>query len=222
MAANLVKREPAQSELALSMPAKDFLKEYSPNNCLTKFVEVKTPQLALKTDAPALCNINRSYGHKFLIGLISLNIINLCEYLGKKYAMSEQQISETSELIYTDNYYLTLADITLVFTQIKQGKRGGALYENINGRKIIECFAQYAAERAETACNEQLNREEIIKKHGYDKSQERASDDKLAEGILNYQMEAARREAQKELQDLNNKYHLQKLVRLFNNNKTKR
>lgn len=169
METGIVKKEETQASVALRMPPKAFLQEYSPAKCLVKYIEVNCAAVALKTDAPSLAQVNKTYGHRYLIGYLSLCIVNLCEYLGKKYAMTEDQISETSELIYIDNSYMTLADITMVLTQIKQGKRGGNLYENINGRKIAEVFAAYAQERADTAVEQQRNREEVIKKHGYDK-----------------------------------------------------
>ncbi len=169
METGLVKKEEPQASVALRMPPKAFLQEYSPAKCLVKYIEVNSAAVALKTDAPSLAQVNKTYGHRYLIGYLSLCIVNLCEYLGKKYAMTEQQINETAELIYSDNYYMTLADITMVFTQIKQGKRGGNLYENINGRKIVEVFADYSGERATTAMEQQRNREEVIKRHGYDR-----------------------------------------------------
>ena len=169
METGLVKKEDTQASVALRMPPKAFLQEYSPAKCLVKYIEVNSAAVALKTDAPSLVQVNKTYGHRYLIGYLSLCIVNLCEYLGKKYAMTEQQINETAELVYIDNSYMTLADITMVLTQIKQGKRGGNLYENINGRKIAEVFAAYAQERADTAVEQQRNREEVIKKHGYGK-----------------------------------------------------
>jgi hypothetical protein len=207
---NLVKVTPTQSALALKMPPADFLKEFSPKQCLIKYIKTDTPALALKADSPTLALINKQYGHKYVIGLLSLFLINLSEFLGRKFEMSKLQIEETSELLYADYYYLNLADVNAVFRRIKTNTSG--LYEQINGAKILEKFSAYSQERAETARQFNDEKSEIIQKHGYDKSKEIADETKIAEMILEKKMEAAQREAQLELADLNRQYHLQSIL----------
>lgn len=202
---------------ALKMSAPDFISTMSPKLVAIAHRNCNTPALALASDLPSLVDINLVYGFEFSLGYLKLWINNLCGYLGDKFSMTKEQIDETALMIYQDNYFMNIADINVIFSRIKKGKTQN-LYNSLNGVALCQIFESYREERANTAISQSENAEEVIKKHGYDRSKVTATEKQLADMYFEQKMRVAELEAQRELEALNRNYHLTNLVNKFNNN----
>lgn len=153
----LQKNEPARRE--------HFLREYNPTVCLRKFRQTDTPALALQSAAPTLAQIRKEHSEDFLIAYIAVWIVNLNDFVNASRKMSPEQIEETATIIYQDYYYFNLADINLIFRNIKKGEYG-QLFAEIDGMKILSWFGKYSSERASIAADIQINRAVSFKDPG--------------------------------------------------------
>jgi hypothetical protein len=145
---NLVKSDknlPANSEI--------FLEEYNVGKCIRKYSKTDSSALALKSGAPSLANVMRTYGDDYIIAYIAMWLIGLNDFLNIKRKLNDPQIEELSFMLYQEYYYLNLADINLIFRKIKRGDYG-QMYESIDGHKLLLWFEEYSSERARVAAND--------------------------------------------------------------------
>jgi len=119
-------------------------------------MKVKTAVQAFKTGTPTLVSMELDAGRKTVINYIKIWLISLNDYLNVTRKLQPAQINEIAHYIYSEYYYLQIADIYLVFTDIKKGKYG-QLYEGLDGIKLLSFFNQYAQERSESIFYEGLN-----------------------------------------------------------------
>ncbi len=152
-----------------SLPAQDFLKEYAPIAVPAKTSAIRSPLQAADSHLPTLGQIKKQYGEKLTILYLTTWLDNLTAYLGKKYELSEVQTVETANLIFQRYATLNVADLKLVFESIKTGDCGVTLYGDINGLTILKIFDKYFDERSRQCYEKNLQRNDVIKKHGYDK-----------------------------------------------------
>lgn len=188
-------------------------KASEPKQCLMTFAKIKTPLLAAESQTPVLSAIRKEHGDNYVTGLVAKHILSLTQFLGDKCKMTKDQILETAFYIVEDFYWLNIADIVLIMKNIKTENISFKLYESLNGQKILQAVEEYALQRAEDVERSKNNREEIIKKHGYDKTNERADDTKLAGALLDYQMEAEAKKAHEELILLDHNYRLHEAMK---------
>lgn len=94
-------------------------------------------------------DFKRDYGRDFVIGYISLWLIDLNDTANVKSKMSDAQIEGTAERIY-EGYSLKVTDLTLFFRNVKDGVYG-QYYENLDRSKILDWLAIYFENRCETA-----------------------------------------------------------------------
>src|SRR3989304_5154769 len=114
-----------------------------------------------------LASLMKQFDREFIINYLKLWIIDLNEFLNLTNRMTPDQIKDTAELIYQDNYNLNIADINLVFTNAKKGVYG-QLYGSIDGSKLLRWFSEYRNYRADWYYDNVSSHEHgIIKKHGY-------------------------------------------------------
>lgn len=151
-----------------SLPAQDFLKEYAPLAVPAKTTAIRSPVQAADSHLPTLGQIKKQYGEKLTILYLTTWLDNLTAYLGKKYELSEVQTVETASLIFQRYATLNVADLKLVFESIKTGDCGVTLYGEINGLTILKIFDKYFADRSQQCADRNIQRDEKIKKHGYD------------------------------------------------------
>ncbi|MBR2105150.1 MAG: hypothetical protein IJ933_07735 [Bacteroidales bacterium] len=159
-----------KQESALGIPSKDFLKEYSPIAVPAKTAAIRSPVEAAASNMPTLSQIKKHFGEKMTILYLTTWLDNLTAYLGKKYELSEVQTVETANLIFQRYATLNVADLKLVFESIKTGDCGVTLYGDINGLTILKIFDKYFADRAQQCADRNIQRDEVIKKHGYEKN----------------------------------------------------
>ncbi len=162
----IAKKDTAQAALAL--PAQDFLKEYAPLAVPAKTAAIRSPVQAADSGLPTLGQIKKQYGEKLTVLYLTTWLDNLTAYLGKKYELTEVQTVETANLIFQRYAVLNVADLKLVFESIKTGDCGVTLYGDINGLTILKIFDRYFADRSQQCADRNIQRDEKIKKHGYD------------------------------------------------------
>ena len=157
------------AQAALALPAQDFLKEYAPLAVPAKTTAIRSPVQAADSGLPTLGQIKKQYGEKLTVLYLTTWLDNLTAYLGKKYELSEVQTVETATLIFQRYATLNVADLKIVFESIKTGDCGVTLYGDINGLTILKIFDKYFDERSRQCYEKNLQRDDVIKKHGYDK-----------------------------------------------------
>ena len=175
----LVKK--ADTAAALALPAKEFLAEYSPLAVPAKTADIRSPVAASQCGLPSISQIKAQYGEKVTVLYLTTWLDNLTAFLGKKYALTEVQTVETANLIYQRYPELNIADLRLVFESIKTGDCGVTLYGDINGLTILKIFETYFTNRLQQCYDASLNRDEVIKKHGYDRTKTTATEQQVAD-----------------------------------------
>ena len=137
------------NKLAITSNPGEFLIEYSPGNAMKLYKDCYNMEACIRSQAPVLSSVFKLYGEKFTVLYLVAWIINLNNFLNIRSKMTPGQIDETAELIYQDNYYLNIADLRLIFKNIKSGKY--PLFESLDGMKLMNIFQAYANERQETS-----------------------------------------------------------------------
>jgi hypothetical protein len=143
-----------------------FLKEFAPRTCMVKLHPVNSIEKAVKSDLNSLAKLTTQFDREFVINYLQLWIIDLNEFLNLTNKMSQEQIKDTAELIYLDNFNLNIADINIVFTNVKKGVYG-QLYGSLDGMKLLTWFSEYKSKRLDWYYdNVSIHDHEGIKKHG--------------------------------------------------------
>lgn len=122
---------------------------FSPINCAKHGHKIRTVADAIALPSKSLSDFRKMYGRDWLIGYVSMWIIDLNDNSHVKQKMSDIQIEFTAERI-ADTYSLKITDLTLFFRNVKEGKYG-MFYENLSTEKIMDWMAQYFNERCEAA-----------------------------------------------------------------------
>ena len=194
----LVKK--ADTAAALALPAKEFLSEYSPLAVPAKTADIRSPVAASQCGLPSISQIKAQYGEKVTVLYLTTWLDNLTAFLGKKYALTEVQTVETANLIFQRYPELNIADLRLVFESIKTGDCGITLYGDINGLTILKIFETYFTNRLQQCYDASLNRDEVIKKHGYDRTKTTATEQQVADMYNRYREAYLRRQAEQQAQ----------------------
>lgn len=120
---------------------------YSPSNCAKYSHKIKTVKDVLTLPSKSLGDFKRAYGKEWVIGYISMWLIELNDDSNVKTKMTDAQMEFTAIRIY-ETYSLKVTDLTLFFRNIKEGVYG-QFYENLSREKIMEWLAQYYKLRCE-------------------------------------------------------------------------
>lgn len=112
--------------------------------------------LALSLDVnPTLARLRELHGNDFIEAYLEMWIKDINEFFNIKRKMSQRQMNSTAVLIVEQFWRLTIADIKVLFTDVKKGlysdESGNTLYQSIDGVDIMRWFNQYFDERCETA-----------------------------------------------------------------------
>lgn len=157
-----------------------FLMTFNPSECIINYSSVNTELSAIKSGAPTLGSIKRTYGVRKTQAYIKLWLIQFNEFLNLNKPLTEQHIDEISLCIITDYPALNISDIHLVFSRAKKG-RYGEFYESISMPKIISWFDKYMDSRCEAAANDSLRVHQKIKGNEYMVSRSRIESDRQKE-----------------------------------------
>lgn len=209
----LVKK--ADTAAALALPAKEFLAEYSPLAVPAKTADIRSPVAASQCGLPSISQIKAQYGEQMTVLYLTTWLDNLTAFLGKKYALTEVQTVETANLIFQRYPELNVADLRLVFESIKTGDCGVTLYGDINGLTILKIFETYFTNRLQQCYDASLNRDEVIKKHGYDRTKTTATEQQVAEMYNRYREAYIKRQEEKEAQYAATQVRIKELLKQF-------
>ena len=209
----LVKK--ADTAAALALPAKEFLAEYSPLAVPAKTADIRSPVAASQCGLPSISQIKAQYGEQMTVLYLTTWIDNLTAFLGKKYALTEVQTVETANLIYQRYPELNIADLRLVFESIKTGDCGVTLYGDINGLTILKIFETYFTNRLQQCYDASLNRDEVIKKHGYDRTKTTATEQQVADMYNRYREAYIKRQEEKEAQYAATQVRIKEILKQF-------
>ena len=138
----------APSQQLATISNKEFLRVYSPNNCLMHSSSLKGVSDALSRQTLSLVQIKKGKGEVFLRSYISMWLIYLNEVLNLNNPLTEAQIELCAEQIMADYHHLKISELSLIFKRIVSGECG-ELYERISMPKIMNIFRQYDQERTE-------------------------------------------------------------------------
>ncbi|MFC5046324.1 hypothetical protein ACFSTE_13200 [Aquimarina hainanensis] len=122
---------------------------YSPSKCFEHSHKIKTVKDAISLPSKTLQGLKKIHGREWIIGYISMWLINLNDTTNVKNKMSDVQIEFTSIRIF-ETYSLKITDMTLFFRNVKEGVYGD-FYENISQEKIMNWLAKYFDQRCEYA-----------------------------------------------------------------------
>lgn len=209
----LVKK--ADTAAALALPAKEFLAEYSPLAVPAKTADIRSPVAASQCGLPSISQIKAQYGEQMTVLYLTTWIDNLTAFLGKKYALTEVQTVETANLIFQRYPELNIADLRLVFESIKTGDCGVTLYGDINGLTILKIFETYFTNRLQQCYDASLNRDEVIKKHGYDRTKTTATEQQVADMYNRYREAYIKRQEEKEAQYAATQVRIKEILKQF-------
>lgn len=209
----LVKK--ADTAAALALPAKEFLAEYSPLAVPAKTADIRSPVAASQCGLPSISQIKAQYGEQMTVLYLTTWLDNLTAFLGKKYTLTEVQTVETANLIFQRYPELNIADLRLVFESIKTGDCGVTLYGEINGLTILKIFETYFTNRLQQCYDASLNRDEVIKKHGYDRTKTTATEEQIAEMYNRYREAYIKRQEEKEAQYAATQVRIKELLKQF-------
>lgn len=137
-----------QNQALATISNEEFLRVYSPNNCLMHSVTIKGVSDALSRNTVSLVEIKKGKGQAFLRSYIALWLIELNELLNLKNPLSEAQITLCTEQIITDYPFLKISELSFIFKRIVSGECG-ELYERISMPKLMSIFRKYEQERTE-------------------------------------------------------------------------
>lgn len=123
----------------------------------------------LKSDRSlTIINIKKLCGLTYCQSVLSIAIIDLCDFFNITKNMNVEQIGQTINML-IDDYplnTLTIADIKLCFNRIKAGKYG-KIYDRMDGGVIMDALNEYWNERMQLADDMQYNEHLSNKGNGF-------------------------------------------------------
>jgi len=126
---------------------KEGIQKYMPEKIIFDLKHVKTVPECIKSNTPALAELQKSQGEDKTLTLLEIWIVDINKFLNMNNKMTPVQIKQTALMVLQDFYYFRIADINYLFTQAKKGKYG-ELYGSIDGSKIYKWFERHDKERA--------------------------------------------------------------------------
>lgn len=120
---------------------------YSPSSCAKVSHKLKTIKDVFNLPAPSLGDFKRAYGKDWVVGYISMWLIELNDNSNVKNKMNDAQMEFTATRIF-ETYSLKVTDLTLFFRNVKEGVYG-QFYESLSQEKIMEWLSQYYDLRCE-------------------------------------------------------------------------
>lgn len=131
----MVRHFPTQRDLVVNMNHSMLEKKYS---------HIKTVNSAYDSGYVKLSEIKEIYSQEAPVMLIESWIMQLALFLDLP--VNKDQIRELAWLIYDDNNFLNVAELTLLFTKIKKGFYG-QFFGRIDPSEILRWCREYRRER---------------------------------------------------------------------------
>lgn len=150
---------------------------YSPSNCAKHSSKIRTVADVFKLPSKSLGDFKRKYGKDWVIGYVSMWLIELNDNSNVKQKMTDAQMEFTAIRIY-ETYSLKVTDLTLFFRNIKEGVYG-QYYENLGQEKIMDWLSKYYDLRCEYA----QMQSQSGKKDAFENLKENHSEEELKEGL---------------------------------------
>jgi hypothetical protein len=120
---------------------------YGPKSCAVYSYKIKTVKDVLTLPSKSLGDFKRDYGKDWVIGYLSMWLIELNDHSNVKNKMTDSQMEFTANRIY-ESYSLKVTDLTLFFRNIKEGVYG-QYYESLSQEKIMSWLKEYYDLRCE-------------------------------------------------------------------------
>ena len=117
---------------------------------------IKSNKQAFLTDSITLAKFSTAYSKDGCLALLELWLYELSEFVGVNGKITQLQVQQLANMIYSEAYFLNFAEFGLFFTRIKKGCYG-EFYGNVDPIKIMTFLEQYLTERAKSI--EELNKE---------------------------------------------------------------
>ncbi|MCQ2202415.1 MAG: hypothetical protein MJZ27_10045 [Bacteroidales bacterium] len=136
-----------------SCTPRELAKRFEGNLTISKIMQAKEPSLAA---------IKRVSSEAKVKALIKLQCVYLNEMLNLKRPLTEAMIDRIADDVMKEYYYLSMADVYLVFDRAIKGY-WGEFYELVNVPMVEGWFRKYADERFEIAERRSIEEAESYK-----------------------------------------------------------
>jgi len=129
-----------------------LLEIYNPQSSRELQVKLKSVSDLIKPEynTPSLGYLKNKVNELLAVSLIKAHLLELSDYLNLTRSMTGAQIDITAEMILDEFPMIKIADMIYIFKQAKMGKFG-AIYEGLDGAKILSWFRQVFDERLNAA-----------------------------------------------------------------------
>lgn len=146
-----MENKPFKAEQAMSLEQRQQRDSalYSPKNCFNHSGKIKSVKDVLSLPSVSLSQFKKTYGKDWVIGYISMWVMDLNDKVQVRTKLSDPQIEFLAERIY-ETYPLKVTDLTLFFRNVKEGAYG-EFYENLSAEKIMGWLKEYFDQRCEYA-----------------------------------------------------------------------
>lgn len=140
-----------------------FIKDWNASALESRFLSINSAKKALSKTSTMLLHVSEAYGEPVSLLLIRTYIILLQTYIGVKdeARMEERSIKELAKLILEDYSQLNIAELDLVFKNIKKGIYG-QIYGRIDPVFIQTSFRKYFDGERVNAMSSMITEEEYL------------------------------------------------------------
>ena len=146
-----------RSEAVLSRfeDAKSFAVQFNLDECVRKYLSVKTNSDGIKANTIKLRELSECYGDDNIANWIAAWLVSLASKMD--FQVSIEQARTTSYLILEELYMINISEFTLLFKRLIKGDYG-IFYGKFNMQTIIRACKQFRMQRGEVFLN--MNSEE--------------------------------------------------------------
>lgn len=157
---NLLKPSDRVQQLKKRFTSQELIVAYSPAALQKKHLNTTLAE-AIGSRVMTLAEIHQAYGLETVQLYIHSWLLQLNLFLNRREPMSDDQLEETSLLLYRKAHQLNLAELTLFFSSVKMGDYG-EIAGYLDGTKILSYLSQFLSKRSEAQArllraNEQRN-----------------------------------------------------------------
>ena len=124
---------------------------YTPNN-ISKFFPIKRIEdvFLLPKEVHSIGALSKQIGNDEVMAYIELMIFDFIKFVNPVRSMTSIQIRQTAELIIDVHYLLKIPEVAFIF-KLAKTSYFGAIFEGIDGMKILSWFDKYFQERLDSA-----------------------------------------------------------------------
>ena len=121
-----------------------FAIDFNLDNCMEKYIHIKSSLDGLKSRTVKLSELVNCYGEDNIVNWISAWLISVSAYMN--FEISHQQSRTTSILILEELYMINLAEFSLFFKRLRKGQYG-IFYGKFNGQTILMACSEFRMQR---------------------------------------------------------------------------